>query len=250
MEWAPAFYARQYEWLADDDFWSVQPEHRERAALAMRLAGPPPQRVLELGAGGGQVAAAMADLGVDVVANELLPVAVAQAETLAAIPRPGSLTILPGDFFQIAPPGRFDLVTYWDGFGIGQDEDQRRLLARVANWLQPGGRALIEVYTPWYWAEIAGRTMQVGAAERRYGFDADGCRMLDRWQPVGQPDQAVEQSLRCYAPADLRLLLQGTGLQLARATPGGYWDAGQQLYVPEAPLAAAMSYIATLEAVS
>ncbi|MFT4039324.1 MAG: class I SAM-dependent methyltransferase [Thermomicrobiales bacterium] len=248
MDWAPAFYARQYEWLSDDAFWTVQAEHHERAAQAMQLAGPPPQRVLELGAGGGQTAAAMADLGFEVVANELLPAAVERARVLADMARPGSLTILPGDFFRIEPPGRFDLVTYWDGFGIGEDDDQRGLLARIAGWLGPGGRALIEVYTPCYWAEAAGRTMQIGAAERRYGFDADGCRMLDRWQPAGAPEEAVEQSLRCYSPADLRLLLKGTGLRLVRVTPGGHWDDDTRIYTPEAPLAVAMTYLATLDA--
>jgi len=38
--------------------------------------------------------------------------------------------------------GPFDAVCYWDGFGIGDDQDQRRLLRRIAGWLAPDGRAL------------------------------------------------------------------------------------------------------------
>ena len=36
---------------------------------------------------------------------------------------------------------------------------------------------------------------------------------------VGQEDGAVTQSLRCYSPADLRLLLEGTGLSVVDAEP-------------------------------
>src|SRR3712207_4816546 len=62
MEWVEAFYAKQFTWLAGDYLGEVQDHHRARAATVVRLTGPPPGRVLELGAGGGQDAAATADL--------------------------------------------------------------------------------------------------------------------------------------------------------------------------------------------
>jgi hypothetical protein len=49
----------------------------------------------------------------------------------------------------------------------------------VPGWVEPGGHAVIEVYTPWYWAQAAGRTMTLGTARRRYEFDGLGNRMLD-----------------------------------------------------------------------
>ena len=160
------------------------------------------------------------------------------------------MTALQGNFYEIALDGMFEVVCYWDGFGIGSDADQRRLLRRVRGWLSPGGHALIEVYTPWYWAQAAGRTMTIGRAVRCYGFDGCGNRMLDTWWDVEDPACAVAQSLRCYAPADLELLLEGTGLHLVAVAPGGSYDAEAGRYEADAPLERAMSYVATLAPVS
>ena len=92
MDWVKTFYARQDELLgvytgdmADDG--------RRRAAAIGRLAGDGPKRVLELGAGGGQAAAATTDLGHDVVAVELVSAAAEHASpariTNARRPRAG-----------------------------------------------------------------------------------------------------------------------------------------------------------------
>lgn len=74
--------------------------------------------------------------------------------------------------------------------------------------------------------------------------------MLDTWWSEGDPASTVTQSLRCYAPADLELLLEGTGLQLVSVTPGGYYDVEAGSYEAEAALERAMSYMATLAAAS
>jgi SAM-dependent methyltransferase len=246
VEWVESFYTRQYGWIADHYLGDVHEQHRDLAATMARLAGPPPRRVLELGAGGGQNAAAAADLGFDVVAVDLLPVATEQARRLAALPRPGAFSVVEGDFYEVELDGDFDVVCYWDGFGIGSDDDQRRLLRRVKTWLRAEGKALIEVYAPWYWAHVAGRTSTFGNVTRRYDFDAERNRMLDRWWPLDDPDDAVEQSLRCYSPADLTLLLEGTGLVLTDVEPLGTVDEATGKYLPQTPLVQAISYIAVI----
>ena len=48
------------------------------------------------------------------------------------------------------------------------------------------------------------------------------------------------RSLRCYSPADLRLLLEDTGLRLREVRPGGHWDPDARVYTPQVPLARAM----------
>jgi len=50
----------------------------------------------------------------------------------------------------------------------------------------------------------------------RSHFDPVYSRWIDEGQPVTEPDKALAQTVRCYTPADLLLLLEGTGLALKR----------------------------------
>ncbi len=247
MNWVPDFFAKQSAWAGSLE-GDIEDEHRATAAQIVELAGPGTKRILELGAGGGQVAAATADLGHDVIAIDLVPLRIHNARQLAQVQRNGTLTVIEGDFYTVELDGHFDVVCYWDGFGVGTDEDQRRLLRRIAaEWLTPTGCALIDIGTPWYPASVAGRGWAVGDAERQYGFDGDGCRWLDKWWPKGKPEAAVEQSTRCYSPADLRLLLESTGLTLQHVKPGGTMDWEQGKWLPSVPIERAMKYVAQLK---
>ncbi len=243
MDWALEFYTKQNQWSGVYEE-PINEGHRLKAGWIAELTGTGHKRILELGAGGGQVAAAMADLGHAVIAVEQAPTLCAHAQQLAAIQRAGQLSVIQADFYTVTLAEPFDVVCYYDGFGIGSDADQRRLLQRIANWLMPTGSALIEIGTPWYAASVDGRGWRVGQAERRYNFDADGCRWLDTWWPIDQPEQQVQQSLRCYSPADLRLLVESTGLQVQNIKPGGTVDWAQGKWLPIVPLAKAMNYVA------
>lgn len=253
--WIRDFYAKQDEWAgASRD--PVTEMHRRNADAVLRLAGGKLGKVFELGAGGGQNAAALADLGYSVTAVELVPSVAKNALEWAARPRKGQLRVIVGDFYDVELPDRYDIVCYWDGFGVGSDDDQQRLLRRIAGWLVPDGFALIEIYTPWYWSGIArsgiarsgvaGRETQFGGVCRRYGFDAEGTRMLDTWWPVEREAEAVTQSLRCYSPADLQLLLKDTGLSLESVEPRGAYDPARDRFVEDAPLEESMQYLAKL----
>lgn len=245
MDWSLEFYTKQNQWSGVYEE-SIHDGHRQKAGWIEEMHGPGRKRILELGAGGGQVAAAMAALGHAVVAVEQVPMLCQHAQKLAAEVTTGKLSVVQGDFYTVMLEGAFDVVCYYDGFGIGSDQEQRQLLTRVGEWLVPTGYALIEIYTPWYAASVDGRGWQVGGAERRYSFDADGCRWNDNWWPIDQPEQTVQQSLRCYSPTDLRLLLEPTGLRLEQVKPGGTvdWEAGK--WLPNVPLERAMSYLAVL----
>jgi SAM-dependent methyltransferase len=243
MTWAEEFYRSQLAWMG---IYSGEPddEHREKVTTIERMAGPGPRRILELGPGGGQNAAAAADLGHSVVGVELVPELAAHAGALAAS-RPG-MRVINASFYDVELDGPFDLVLYWDGFGVGEDADQGRLLRRIAGWLAPGGCALIDINTPWYWAAADGVEMRWESAARRYGFDPDGCRMLDTWWPADDETRAVSQSLRCYSPADLRLLLAGSGLALDGLEPGGAVSYEDFSWEPRVELGRAMQYTARL----
>ena len=73
------------------------------------------------------------------------------------------------------------------------------------------------------------------------GFDAEGSRMTERMWRAGQEDSAVTQALRCYSPADLRLLVEGTGINLDSVEP--YAD---ESYGASSPMGDSMLYLARL----
>lgn len=241
--WAEHFYERQGE-LTGCYADPIHPSHHERAA---RLLGQHSgRRLLELGAGGGQFAAAAALAGFEVTALELLPSAKAQIKSLAQ-EHGVDVRAVTGDFYTAYLPETFDLVCYWDGFGIGSDDEQRRLLRRVQDWLNPSGRAFVDVYTPWYWVQHVGYTRhweKPAGLIQTYGFDARGCRMTDTYAPSGE--EPMTQSLRCYSPADLELLLEGTGLRLLEVEAGGRYDPEAKVWHPSVPLGECMVYMAVL----
>ena len=221
-DWIKDFYDQAGEW------WGPDPQapgvHKSRLATLERLCGPGPHRLLELGAGSARTAAALADAGHAVVAVELSPTRAALARGLAATPRRAGLAVLEADFYTMDLAGPFDVVCCWETFGLGSDADQRRLLRRIAGeWLAPAGRVLLDVYNPARPARDAGTEERLpplpgvpGSVEmiERCHFDARHCRWIDEWVPVADPGRALAQSIRCYSPADLVLLLEGTGLAL------------------------------------
>lgn len=250
VEWAADFYAKQYGWAGWDAVWKATDASEANSLGAThvdavrRLAGPEPKRILELGAGGGFTSAALAAAGHEVVAVEITDVCLESIRRLADLVDTGSLTEIAGDFYTIELEGSFDVVCYFDGFGIGTDEDQRRLLRRVASWLAADGCALIDVFTPWYWAKLAGTQEEFpdgSGVIYEEGFDPDGCRMMERMWRRGDEGNAVTQSLRCYSPADLRLLLETTGLSLVTTEPFG-----DQTYERAVPMDEAMLYLCVL----
>jgi hypothetical protein len=101
------------------------------------------------------------------------------------------------------------------------------------------------VFAPWYWAKAADGTDEFpeGSGIRyRDRFDADGSRLVEEMWREGHEAEVVSQSLRCYAPADMRLLVEGTGLRLATIEP--YSD---ESYARACPLDDAMLYLARLD---
>ena len=125
--------------------WAPPGRAMRRAGAIQHLAGPGPKRVLELGCGSGLVSAGIASLGHTVVAVDITPEAAASARRVAAEVPDGRMLVVEGDFFEVDLPGDFDVVCYFDGFGIGSDDDQRRLLRCIAGWLGKGGCATIDV---------------------------------------------------------------------------------------------------------
>jgi hypothetical protein len=171
----------------------------------------------------------------------------------------GSLTALEADFYTVELDGQFDVICYWDGFGLGSDADQRRLLQRIAReWLVPGGSVLIDVFSPARFARHAGEQEILpplkgvpGSVEmlHRCHFDPVHCRWIDEWKPTTHPEQSLAQTVRCYTPADFVLLLQNTGLALKRIeVDGEAIDLDANDITTSGPLMEAYSYRVLLQA--
>ncbi len=222
QEWVKDFYTQAAIWWGDNP--QAEGVQAARLEFISRLCGQGDKRILDLGAGPGRTAALLAEQGHTVVAVELNPTDAAYARDLLKTPRKGLLDFLEADFYIVDLVGKFDVVTCWQVFGLGSDSDQRRLLRRIAHeWLAPGGTVLLDVYNPAGPASDAGRERRLsplsgvpGSVEmiERCHYDPVQGRWIDEWQPVANPENALAQSLRCYTPADMILLLEGTGLHL------------------------------------
>lgn len=185
----------------------------------MRMAGGGRRRILELGAGGGTTAIVMAEAGYEVTAVELSSVRVGFIRDRVAERRVDNATVVEGDFFDVQLDRRFDAGTYWNGFGVGSDADQRKLIRRAREeWLVDGGCMVLDVMSPFRWARMAGERseeMHKVLLVNTNDYDPMSSRYFDTWCPKGHEEQAITQSARCYTPADLLLLVEGTGLHVA-----------------------------------
>lgn len=215
------FYTQAGIWWGNDP--QSEGTHASRAEIIERQCGAGKKRILDLGSGPGRTAAHLADLGHDVVTVELNPTDAEYVRPLLQMERSGILEYYQADFYSVQLKGKFNVITCWQVFGIGSDADQRLLLDRIAQeWLAPGGIVLLEVYHPagsmrdsgkeWHLDALEGVPGSVAMIERCH-YDPLHARWIDEWQPVEHPEDTLAQTIRCYTPADLLLLLEGSGLR-------------------------------------
>jgi len=245
MDWVKKFYNTQNDWFGIY-LGDITKRHRQRVQLVHSLTDKTPKKILELGAGGGQTALALAEQGHELTMIELLEESCHHAHALAKhYQQP--LHIINDDFYTVNLDQKFDVICYFDSFGIGADSDQQDLLQRIQQWLRPQGCAIIEVGSTWFWGGIAnGQCLDIGDCMRKYEFDATQCRLIDKWWRPNKPEEVVYQSLRCYTPADLKLLLAPTALKIAQIQAGGTIDFEEMEFVSSAPLEKAMTYYVKL----
>jgi len=245
MDWINEFYFNQQKWSTSYTS-EITNKDKQKVKLLSEYIGKPPKKILELGAGGGQFAVAAANSGYDVTAIELIDIGIKHMKKLAKKrdKTKGHIHIIKGNFYEVDLAEDFDVICYWDGFGIGTDNDQIKLLKRIDNWLNSEGSVFIDIYTPWYWTNVAGKEMTFGQYKRKYDFDAERCRMLDTWWPKDRDNKKVTQKLRCYSPADIKLLLKDINLKINLIRPNGAVIDYETLeYKENVKLSEAMSYM-------
>jgi SAM-dependent methyltransferase len=256
-DWIKDFYDQTGIWWGAES--EVPADDRARAQSIERLCGPGLKRVLELGCGAGHSAAATANLGHMVTGVDISPRRIQQAKENFPRPHNGVLAFIEGDFYALKLAGQYDVITYWDGFGVLNDADHRILFRRIAaEWLAPGGSFLVDVANTAWAVRNAGKEMVLaplagvpGSVEmlRRWHFDGLHSRWIDEWVPTRNPENALAQTLRCYTPTDFILLANGTGLVVKHLEIDGQpLDFASDQITTAGPLSDAYSFLAQMVA--
>lgn len=225
MSWVEPFYSETGRWWGAAEGQITARDHG-RVDSVRRLTTISSGTVLDLGSSYGNTAAAFALAGFTATGIEMsdrIEYSRQHLDRVAGIENAGNLTFVRADFTEFEPPHRFDVVTYWNGFGIGSDADQRRLLSRIAaEWLVPGGWLVMDVFNPVQWIVWAGdHSHRAAAPENGYpyslseytDYDPIRSRFIDSWSRNDET-RMWTQTQRCYSPADLLLLIEPTGLEL------------------------------------
>lgn len=240
MDWAKQFYKEQFLLINQQDEVAYNYLQEDVNRIEEQF-GKAFQTVLELGAGDGQLANVMAQRGKDVATIEFVEERVAYAKSQAQVP----MTILCGDFYTIDVSEQFDCVLYIDGFGVGEDADQLRLLHRIHHWLKDDGYALIDIYEPNYWQAAYKEPMRPTNDDkvyRQYSYDFENNRFIDEWWHQDSKEAKVAQSLKCYSVKEIVALCEQARLSIVGYFPGGAVDYEQWTYTEPAALDHCISY--------
>lgn len=143
--WVKPFYKRQFELYSPSH--QISESDMSLSAEIIEQVGKTFETILELGAGNGKLARALAEFNKVITTIELVPEIVEFAKQSYN----DKVNSLCGSFYTIELAEKFDLILYIDGFGIGTDKEQIQLLKRIYNWLADGGIGLIDIYQPKYW---------------------------------------------------------------------------------------------------
>lgn len=205
------------EWINtfDERLWLKADETGEAdAQLIVQVLGlKQGDRVLDLPCGAGRISIPLARLGCRVTGIDLTPNHIERAKKRQSEEHLEA-EFLVGDMRQIGYNGEFDAIINWGGsFGYFSDEENARVVARMARALRPGGRLLID--QPNREQRLRHfRSCSLGETLTQYWhWDAVSQRMEARWI-IHDPDGDKESfsTLRVYTPAQFRRLFAGAGL--------------------------------------
>ncbi len=149
--------------------------------------------------------------------------------------------------FDVTIPQKFDAIIYIDGFGVGSDEDQLKLLKNIKHWLEDDGCALIDIYQPEHWKKADGVEMYLSPRnmphiKRKYSYDFEADIMMDTWWHAKDEELNQTQYLKCYTPDEIYKLCKQAGLNIIGYFPHGAMDYDNMEYHEHASLEECMSY--------
>ena len=116
-----------------------------------------------------------------------------------------SLRVVEGNFLKVRIKEKFAMICMFETFGMGSDQNQRRLLKGIKkNWLQTGGVLILDVYHPFGPIRAAGQNRTLkrlqnvpGSVAMTEYSDYDGIknRWIDVWEPINDKESARIQSV-------------------------------------------------------
>lgn len=238
-KWADEFYKMQYGNMSavDASYYEAQAEE------IFEQAGKPIGSLLELGAWDGSLARTISKDVRHVTTVEL----VKEMAEAAQKSNPGNIDVIHGSFYDVQITDKFDVVIYIDGFGVGTDADQLKLLINIRQWLDDDGCALIDIYQPGHWKKADGIEMYPDPKQnpdivRKYSYNHEQDIMMDTWWHKDNAEHTQTQYLKCYTPEAIHRLCHQAGLKIAGYFPNGAMDYGNMKYLENAPLEECMSY--------
>lgn len=184
-----------------------------------QLAGGGP--VLELAIGTGRVALPLLRRGLAVSGIELSPAMVEQLER-----KTREIPVVVGDMATATAPGEFSLVyLVWNGLGnLRTQSEQVACFRNAARHLAPGGRFVVELWTPGIRRFPPGQTaVPFHVGERHVGFDTYdmATQQGTSHHYTRQDDGTVRygaSNFRYAWPAECDLMAQLAGMELERRT--------------------------------
>ncbi len=220
-------------WYADDDMWrdfyhcmfdeDSFAEAAEQCQAMLNWLDAPPQRVLDAACGPGRHLCGFAQLGLQVQGVDLSAYLLAQARQ--RLERQGlAAQLTQSDLLQHRPQQPVHLITHlFNSFGYYADEsDNRAVLKRFCDWLEPGGHLVIDVFSkellarsiePVHLTEYDNGDVRI---ERPILID-DMSRYSNEWMLV-RGDQVIRwaYSHAVYAATELQAALRDAGFEVVQ----------------------------------
>jgi SAM-dependent methyltransferase len=193
--------------------------------------------VLDLGCGAGRHSILLQERGFPVVGVDLSRELLDLAERTWDSRHPGRSgpRWVRSDMRSLPELGPFAAAVMLDvALGVFDDDaDHLVTLAAVADRLRPGGRLVLELFNPYFWAQN-GETRHyppgslTGAVDlvRSYHFDALRGRVEDRVVVFegGERRELPTQSLRCWTPPEIVSLASAAGFQKVEVFGSQGWQ--------------------------
>jgi SAM-dependent methyltransferase len=222
-----ALYDHDLAAVHEADFTAVASGAARTLLAALDRAGHRTGTVVDLGCGGGTLAARLVDAGYDVLGVDLSPAMVELAR--AAVP---AATFVQGSVWDVELPEAIAVSAVGEVVNYAADpraglEQLRTLAARVHAALRPGGVFLLDIATPGRGGPEGSRAALHDADDHTLHFSAresvddDGQAMLERRMILFTRDgdryrRADEvHRLRLYETATVTDLLRATGFDVA-----------------------------------